>query len=135
MGGVANGNDLARFPEVAAAVGALPARTLILDGEIAVFDTALVSRSGWLRERPIVAKPFHREGWIWEEKYDGWRMLAYKGRLHESDEGQGHDSGAPAQVPLSSWRTVSRRTLMSNGLPTTGACEVLRKSAYNPASP
>ena len=36
----------------AAAVAALPARTLILDGEIAVFDTALVSRFEWLRERP-----------------------------------------------------------------------------------
>ena len=26
----------------------------------------------------LVAQPFHREGWIYEEKYDGWRMLAYK---------------------------------------------------------
>jgi bifunctional non-homologous end joining protein LigD len=25
-----------------------------------------------------VAKPFHRPGWVYEEKYDGWRMLAYK---------------------------------------------------------
>ncbi len=25
-----------------------------------------------------VSKPFHREGWVYEEKYDGWRMLAYK---------------------------------------------------------
>jgi bifunctional non-homologous end joining protein LigD len=25
-----------------------------------------------------VAKPFHRDGWVWEEKYDGWRMVAYK---------------------------------------------------------
>jgi bifunctional non-homologous end joining protein LigD len=41
-----------RFPALVAAVGALPARTLILDGEIAVFDTALVSRFEWLRGRP-----------------------------------------------------------------------------------
>jgi bifunctional non-homologous end joining protein LigD len=49
-----NGRDLThRFRELAAAVGALPARTLILDGEIAVFDTALVSRFEWLlRRRP-----------------------------------------------------------------------------------
>ena len=48
-----NGNDLARrFPELAAAVGALPARTLILDGEIAIFDSALVSRFEWLRWPP-----------------------------------------------------------------------------------
>jgi bifunctional non-homologous end joining protein LigD len=25
-----------------------------------------------------VSKPFHREGWVYEEKYDGWRMVAYK---------------------------------------------------------
>src|SRR5262249_5048015 len=26
----------------------------------------------------LVAKPFHRDGWIYEEKVDGYRMLAYK---------------------------------------------------------
>jgi bifunctional non-homologous end joining protein LigD len=26
----------------------------------------------------LVRPPFHREGWIYEEKVDGWRMLAYK---------------------------------------------------------
>jgi bifunctional non-homologous end joining protein LigD len=25
-----------------------------------------------------VKQPFHRDGWIYEEKIDGWRMLAYK---------------------------------------------------------
>src|SRR5262245_8843173 len=25
-----------------------------------------------------VREPFHRPGWIYEEKVDGWRMLAYK---------------------------------------------------------
>ena len=25
-----------------------------------------------------VARPFHRAGWVYEEKYDGWRMLARK---------------------------------------------------------
>jgi ATP-dependent DNA ligase len=25
-----------------------------------------------------VDRPFHRDGWIYEEKYDGWRMVAYK---------------------------------------------------------
>jgi bifunctional non-homologous end joining protein LigD len=24
------------------------------------------------------AKPFHRPGWVYEEKIDGWRLLAYK---------------------------------------------------------
>jgi bifunctional non-homologous end joining protein LigD len=48
------GRDLTRhFPELVAAVGALPARTLVLDGEVAVFDSALVSRLEWLlRRRP-----------------------------------------------------------------------------------
>lgn len=25
-----------------------------------------------------ITQPFHRDGWVYEEKYDGWRMLAYK---------------------------------------------------------
>jgi bifunctional non-homologous end joining protein LigD len=25
-----------------------------------------------------VGRPFHRDGWVYEEKYDGWRMVAYK---------------------------------------------------------
>ena len=25
-----------------------------------------------------VGQPFHRDGWVYEEKIDGWRMLAYK---------------------------------------------------------
>jgi bifunctional non-homologous end joining protein LigD len=28
----------------------------------------------------LVREPFHRPGWIYEEKYDGWRLLAYKDR-------------------------------------------------------
>ncbi len=26
----------------------------------------------------LVSRPFHREGWVYEEKVDGWRMPAYK---------------------------------------------------------
>jgi hypothetical protein len=26
----------------------------------------------------LVPEPFHRPGWIYEEKVDGWRILAYK---------------------------------------------------------
>ena len=25
-----------------------------------------------------VPRPFHNKGWVYEEKYDGWRMLAHK---------------------------------------------------------
>jgi bifunctional non-homologous end joining protein LigD len=28
--------------------------------------------------QPMLGKPFHRPDWIYEEKYDGWRMLAVK---------------------------------------------------------
>lgn len=48
-----NARDLTRrFPELAAAVTALEPPTLILDGEIAVFDHQLLSRFEWLRGRP-----------------------------------------------------------------------------------
>jgi ATP-dependent DNA ligase len=26
---------------------------------------------------PVLAKPLLRDGWVYEEKYDGWRVLAY----------------------------------------------------------
>src|SRR2546422_9901545 len=28
--------------------------------------------------QPTLAKPFHCDGWIYEEKYDGWRIVAIK---------------------------------------------------------
>ena len=31
-----------------------------------------------LMQPSLVSRPFHRPGWVYEEKYDGWRMLAYK---------------------------------------------------------
>ena len=31
-----------------------------------------------LMQATQVTRPFHREGWVYEEKVDGWRMLAYK---------------------------------------------------------
>jgi bifunctional non-homologous end joining protein LigD len=48
-----NGRDLTRrFPELVAAVAALEPPTLLLDGEIAIFDRRLLSRFEWLRGRP-----------------------------------------------------------------------------------
>jgi len=26
----------------------------------------------------LIREPFHRDGWVYEEKVDGWRMVAYK---------------------------------------------------------
>ena len=40
-----------RFPDLAAAVRTLPPWTLILDGEVAIFDDRLVSRFEWFRKR------------------------------------------------------------------------------------
>jgi bifunctional non-homologous end joining protein LigD len=39
-----------RFDGIAAAVAALPARSQVLDGEVAIYDTELRSRFDWLRE-------------------------------------------------------------------------------------
>src|SRR5262249_10511847 len=46
-----NGRDhTRRFPDIAAAVAKLSARSLVLDGEVAVFDQQFRSRFEWLRE-------------------------------------------------------------------------------------
>ena len=48
-----NGRDHThRFPELVKALDRLKAKTFILDGEVAVFDKALISRFEWLRGRP-----------------------------------------------------------------------------------
>ena len=46
-----NGRDhTRRFRDIAAAVAKLSARTLVLDGEVAIFDEKFRSRFDWLRE-------------------------------------------------------------------------------------
>ena len=46
-----NGRDhTRRFAGIAGAVVALPARSLVLDGEVAIYDERLRSRFDWLRE-------------------------------------------------------------------------------------
>jgi bifunctional non-homologous end joining protein LigD len=48
-----NAKDLThRFPELAAAVAALKPPTLLLDGELAVFDRQLISHFEWIRAQP-----------------------------------------------------------------------------------
>jgi bifunctional non-homologous end joining protein LigD len=47
----------ADFPEVAAAIAALPASTLVLDGEVVVFDAAGISRFQLLQRRAAGASP------------------------------------------------------------------------------
>jgi bifunctional non-homologous end joining protein LigD len=46
-----NGRDHSRrFPDLASAVAKLTGRTLVLDGEVAIYDQQLRSRFGWLLE-------------------------------------------------------------------------------------
>ena len=47
------GHDLTgRFPELVKALSGLTARAFILDGEVAVYDRAFISRFEWLRRQP-----------------------------------------------------------------------------------
>jgi bifunctional non-homologous end joining protein LigD len=52
-------NLTARFPELAAAIARLAPETLVLDGEVAVYDKRRVSRFEWMRRSPrdAVASP------------------------------------------------------------------------------
>jgi bifunctional non-homologous end joining protein LigD len=43
-------DDTRRFRDIAAAIAKLSARTLVLDGEVAIYDQQLRSRFEWLRE-------------------------------------------------------------------------------------
>jgi ATP-dependent DNA ligase len=57
---------------------------------------------GYLRTPTLVREPFHRDGWVYEEKVDGWRMLVYKDgeRVHlVSRNGRDHTLLRPA-APL-----------------------------------
>ena len=54
-----------------------------------------------LAQQTLIARPFHREGWVYEEKVDGYRMLAYKvaGTLKlVSRNGRDHTSRFPGIV-------------------------------------
>ena len=52
-------NLTGRFPELAAAIASLAPETLVLDGEVAVYDERLVSRFEWMRRAPsdAIASP------------------------------------------------------------------------------
>ena len=56
---------------------------------------------------PVLAKPYHRPGWVWEEKLDGWRILAYKDARHVrlvSRTGRDHAKAADDfRLPLHQW--------------------------------
>ena len=47
-------------------------RALEMKPRVIAFPSACVRGSA-----SLVSKPFHRPGWVYEEKYDGYRILAY----------------------------------------------------------
>ena len=51
-----------------------------------------------------VRDPFHRDGWIYEEKVDGWRIVAYKDGTRVrlvSRNGRDHGCASPSRSQLS----------------------------------
>jgi ATP-dependent DNA ligase len=52
----------------------------------------------------LVSAPCHREGWVYEEKYNGWRMVAYKregqGRLINRQGKVTSRAASPSWLPL-----------------------------------
>ena len=70
----------------------------------------------------LVRAPFHRVGWVYEEKVDGYRMLAYKDGAHVlllSRKGVDHIREGPqvSQRPLRERRGASKRvTVRDNSL-------------------
>jgi bifunctional non-homologous end joining protein LigD len=77
-----NGRDnTRRFADIAVAVSKLSVRSLVLDGEVAIYDQQLRSRFDWLREPDpdAVATPpmymvfdlLHRGRWL-KVKQKGW---------------------------------------------------------------
>jgi hypothetical protein len=49
-----------------------------------------------------VLRPFHTKGWVYEEKIDGWRILALKdaGRANGLGEGTARQPDRPGPHPL-----------------------------------
>ncbi len=74
-------------------------------------------------------QPLYFSSYTQPSRWKGWAMSVGAIGVMRGSGGR-----SMLQVPLSSRLTVSRRAWMSNGLPSTGTCAVLRKSSYGPAS-
>ena len=64
----------------------------------------------------LVGGPFHRPGWIYEEKYDGYRILAYKegGRVTLYSRNAKDRTASFAEV-AAAIEGLSERTLLLDG--------------------
>jgi bifunctional non-homologous end joining protein LigD len=64
----------------------------------------------------LVTEPFHKPGWVYEEKYDGYRILAYKeGAKVTLLSRNGHDRTATFAAAASSIAKLRDRTLLLDG--------------------
>ncbi len=64
----------------------------------------------------LVRKPFHHEGWVYEEKYDGRRMVAYKhGRQVRLLSRRGRDHTARFSKLVGAIAKVAPTTLILDG--------------------
>jgi bifunctional non-homologous end joining protein LigD len=64
----------------------------------------------------LVREPFHREGWVFEEKVDGWRMLAYKdGKRVRLASRNGRDHTRRFRDIAAAIAKLSARTLVLDG--------------------
>jgi bifunctional non-homologous end joining protein LigD len=65
---------------------------------------------------PVLTKPFHGDRYIYEEKYDGWRMVAYKhGRRVRLVSRRGVDHTARFADSAAAVATVRAPTLVLDG--------------------
>lgn len=64
----------------------------------------------------LLARPFHREGWVFEEKIDGWRMLAFKEGDHvRLVSRQGRDHTKRFSDLANAIRALAPETLILDG--------------------
>ena len=64
----------------------------------------------------LLARPFHRDGWVYEEKIDGWRMLAFKeGARVRLVSRQGHDHTKRFSDLAGAVRALMPETLILDG--------------------
>ena len=64
----------------------------------------------------LVRAPFHRDGWVYEEKVDGWRIFAYKdgARVHLVSR-HGRDHTRRFRDIAAAVAKLSARTLVLDG--------------------
>jgi bifunctional non-homologous end joining protein LigD len=96
----------ADFPEIAAAIAALPAPTLVLDGEVVIFDAAGVSRFQLLQRRAEGASP---------PVYIAFDCLHARGRDLTGEPLEARRLVLEAEVREGPWLQIARR-LADDGL-------------------